>query len=360
MTRNCSKCSSLPPGASRRAVRTSASAAAAPCSTSIPPRSSPPRSASSRTTSSGWAASPRGAGLRRCLARSGATGAARASAPSTCARRAAWWSASASAAAPYVAELKGCEVLAAPAGALIGPLAQLLDCALDPRARAADRGRGRRQRHRAGVARAQASRRAGPRAAARLRRAHAVQVLPAARRARIGRAAGAGRCAAALPPGRVWPRARVSPPPISSRSTAPSMPPWWQRAVELLELDRGRLRCSIFSAASATSPCRWRAARAGGRRRGRGRADRARPRQRGANGIAQRAVSCRQPQRRAAPQAPWLRQAYDHVLLDPPRTGAREVLGTRRGPRAAAGAVYFLPSREAWRGTWGCWCTSTA
>jgi 23S rRNA (uracil1939-C5)-methyltransferase len=29
-----------------------------------------------------------------------------------------------------------------------------------------------------------------------------------------------------------------------------------------------------------------------------------------------------------APQAPWLRHAYSHVLLDPPRTGAREVLGT--------------------------------
>src|SRR6201999_1105750 len=28
------------------------------------------------------------------------------------------------------------------------------------------------------------------------------------------------------------------------------------------------------------------------------------------------------------PQAPWLRQSYSHVLLDPPRTGAREVLAS--------------------------------
>ena len=60
-------------------------------------------------------------------------------------------------AAPYVAQLANCEVLKPPAGDLIAPLAAMLTGLTHPRARAADRGRGRRQRDRAGVARPQST-----------------------------------------------------------------------------------------------------------------------------------------------------------------------------------------------------------
>ncbi len=62
-------------------------------------------------------------------------------------------------AAPYVAQLSRCEVLAPPVGELIAPLAEMLTELSDPRAAAADRGGGGRQRHRTGAARARPRRR---------------------------------------------------------------------------------------------------------------------------------------------------------------------------------------------------------
>ena len=105
-------------------------------------------------------------------------------------------------AAPYVAQLKRCEVLAAPAGALIEPLAQLLDCLAHPRARC------RRSRSRSPTtpprwccACLSRRRRAGPRAPEGVRRRdHAVQLLPAAGGLDSVTAAAAGRGSAALPP----------------------------------------------------------------------------------------------------------------------------------------------------------------
>ena len=78
--------------------------------------------------------------------------------------------------APYVAELERCEVLAAPAGELIRPLAAAARYPHHPRAAAADRGCGGRQRHRAGAARAGEPRGGGPRAPARLCPAHGVRI----------------------------------------------------------------------------------------------------------------------------------------------------------------------------------------
>ena len=80
-------------------------------------------------------------------------------------------------AAPYVADLATCRVLAAPADSLIAPLAELLTGLDDPRAHAADRGGGGRRRDRAGAARARGARPRRIGAAAGVRRAPRVRLL---------------------------------------------------------------------------------------------------------------------------------------------------------------------------------------
>ena len=108
---------------------------------------------------------------------------------------------------------------------------------------------------------------------------------------------------------------------------------------------RSRTRgCSICTAGWATSPCRSRAARA----RGRGRGDAAlvaRARHNApSNGLANaRSITADL----AAPPIAVRRGCaggYSHVLLDPPRSGARDVMPTVAQLAPAAGAVYFLSS----------------
>jgi predicted PolB exonuclease-like 3'-5' exonuclease len=98
--RSCSRCSSPRRCGSRRAVRISACAAAARCSTWRPQRSSRPSRPSSSRHSRESRASRRRAGWRRWRARPGVTVVVRVLAPSTSARRAASWSDFASAPPP--------------------------------------------------------------------------------------------------------------------------------------------------------------------------------------------------------------------------------------------------------------------
>ncbi len=54
---------------------------------------------------------------------------------------------------------------------------------------------------------------------------------------------------------------------------------------------------------------------------------------------------------------PWLRKGYTHVVLDPPRAGAREVLASIVGlePRRV---LYISCHPAAWHGTWASWSTN--
>ena len=129
------------------------------------------------------------------------------------------------------------------------------------------------------------------------------------------------------------------------------------RAIELLAPRAGRRR-STSSAASAISPCRsraasrpWTASRAM-RRWSRGRA-------RTRSATASRMPSSHAATSRAVGCARGLgAAAYDLVLLDPPRAGAREVLPSSR---VAARRSFTCPATPAAsRATQAYWCASTA
>ena len=91
-------------------------------------------------------------------------------------------------------------------------------------------------------------------------------------------------------------------------------------------------RCSICSAAWETSRSLWRAApRARWASKARARSSRAPAPTRPATASATRSFTAPTSPPRPMRLLPWLRQPYTHVLLDPPRSGAREVLASVAG-----------------------------
>ena len=251
--------------------------------------------------------------------------------------------------APYVAELQRCEVLAAPAGALIAPAGAAAGLRSAIREHVPQIEVAVADNATALVLRVlEASRRAGPRATAGLRRART-------------------RCAAICSPAG-WTRSR--------RWSRPRAPLHYRlpdstctlefAATDFIQVNAAD-QCSPGGARGAScssSTADARGARsvlrprqlhpgAGAQRAAGVWASRARPaliaRARAnarCNGIRNAQFHAADLAAPPAPQAPWLRQAYTHVLLDPPRTGAREVLARVAAPRAAAGAVYFLSSGQ--------------
>src|SRR5579862_7597788 len=119
---NCSSSLSARPSVSRLAVRTSESAAAVPCSISPHRRRLRRRSASSGKRSRAWRGLHRTDGLHHSPGQSGTTVGAR-----FVRKKGRVLVGFRERAAPYVAELAACEVLSAPAGALITPLAEMLN-----------------------------------------------------------------------------------------------------------------------------------------------------------------------------------------------------------------------------------------
>ena len=247
-----------------------------------------------------------------------------------------------------VAELARCEVLAPPVGELLAPLSELLTRLVDPRARAADRSRGRRQCRSAGAARARCAH--SPRiaiAAARVRTGARRALVPADR-------AGSIRCARCtsrrrrltmrcrtfdlrlqFEPERLRPGQRGAQPRAGGprRRVART-----RRAIE---------RCSTCIAGSAISRCRWRGAprsvigvegEAALVARSRANAER--------NGIGNATFHSANLAGADFAAAVWAQRSYSHVLLDPPRVGAREVLPLRQARRRAAPGVRVLPSGE--------------
>ena len=241
----------------------------------------------------------------------------------------------------------------------------MLTDAQHSRAAAADRsGRGRQCR-RAGDARAAPPTPNRTCDAARVRADARRAVLPAARRPGLGPPSAAGpadgtaprdapRCLRACP--RFDSRPSNSRPPTSSRSTAPSTRRW----------SRGRWSCST---PSPTPPCwtcsvdwaisrwpwpagpagwwAWKAMPGPGASGPRHNA-----RRNGIDNAAFHVADLSQPPgdtaATALPHGPNVR--YSHVLLDPPRAGAREMLPTVARLAPEARAVYFMSSGQSCQG----------
>jgi len=227
--------------------------------------------------------------------------------------------------APYVAQLKACEVLAAPAGALIEPLAQLLDCLSIrehvPQIEVAV----------ADNATALVLRVLRPPAAQDLEQLkafaarHAVQVLlqPGGLDSVTPLEPAAAPLHYRLPFDLTLEFAATDFIQINADVNAALV----ERAVQLLELTADACVLDLFCGLGNFTLALARNAQLAVGVEGeatliaRARANAA------LNGVRNaqfHAANLSAP----APQAPWLRQAYSHVLLDPPRTGAREVLGT--------------------------------
>ena len=229
-------------------------------------------------------------------------------------------------AAPYVAELTRCEVLAAPAGALIEPLARLID-SLSIREALPQVEVSVADNATALVLRVLAS--PTPEDLERLRafaHAHAVQFylqpggiqsvvpLDAAAPALGYQLAEFGLTLGFAPTDFIQVNGAVNAALVS-------------RAVALLELEASSqvldLYCGLGNFTLALARRAQRAVGVEGEATliARARANAA------ANGIGN--AQFHVADLSSAPQgAPWLQQTYTHVLLDPPRTGAREVLGT--------------------------------
>ena len=137
------------------------------------------------------------------------------------------------------------------------------------------------------------------------------------------------------------------------------MPPWWSARCELLELDADARVLDLFCGLGNFTLALARNAQLAVGVEGeatliaRARANAA------LNGIAQCAVSCRQPQRpraAGAVAAPGLQPRAAGPAAHR-RTG--DAAARSRASRRS-GCCIFPAIRAAWRGTWGCWCTSTA
>ena len=305
--------------------------------------------------------SARALARRRSPGRCGATGAARASGAKFVRKKGRVLVGFRERAAPYVAELERCEVLAAPAGELISAARAAARYAQHPRAAAADRGGGGRQRHRAGAARAGEPRGGGPRAAARLCRTRTAcastcrpaglsrwrRWMPARRRCDYRLAAlrsHARVCADRLHPGE---RRRSTPRSWRARWSCSSR----RRAARVLDLFCGLGNFTL----------RARAPRAGrGGRGGRGRAHRARARQRRRERHRQRAVSRGGPVRAASSDSALAAHGlHARAAGSAAHRRARGAAGAR-GAWRPSGCCIFPAIREVWHGIWECWCTSTA
>jgi 23S rRNA (uracil1939-C5)-methyltransferase len=229
-------------------------------------------------------------------------------------------------AAPYVAELTRCEVLSAPAGELIAPLAQLID-ALSIREQLPQIEVAVADNALALVLRVLAPPSAEDRAKLEdFARTHALQIF--------------------LQPGGVASVVPLQPgaPPLEYRLADDDLVLEFLptdfiqvngavnaalvgRAVQLLELSADAQVLDLFCGlGNFTLALARRAGRAVGVEGEAALIERARANA-GRNGIGNAEFHVANLAAPAA-GAPWLNHAFSHVLLDPPRTGAREVLGT--------------------------------
>ena len=230
-------------------------------------------------------------------------------------------------AAPYVAELARCEVLAAPAGELITPLAQLID-ALSIREQLPQVEVSVADNATAMVLRVLAP--PAPADLALLRafaQEHAVRfyLQPAG----IDSVAPLDQPAAEL-------HYRLTDfdltlafaPTDFIQVNAPVNAALVSRAVELLELDGAAQVLDLFCGlGNFTLALARRAQLAVGVEGEAALIERARGNAT-ANGIGNAQFHVANLASPPEPAVPWLKHSYSHVLLDPPRTGAREVLGT--------------------------------
>ncbi len=230
-------------------------------------------------------------------------------------------------AAPYVADLSGCEVLAAPAGKLVAPLAQLID-SMSIREQLPQIEVAVADNAVALVLRVLAPPTEEDRAKLRdFARAHAVQFLlqPGGVASVVPLEAGAPTLHYRLPEFDLTldflPTDFVQ---VNGAVNAALV----GRAVELLELDGDSQVLDLFCGlGNFTLALARRAGRAVGVEGEatlieRARANAAR------NGIGNAEFHVANLSAPPTAGTPWLKHAFTHVLLDPPRTGAREVLGT--------------------------------
>jgi 23S rRNA (uracil1939-C5)-methyltransferase len=230
-------------------------------------------------------------------------------------------------AAPYVAELTRCEVLAAPAGELIAPLAAVFD-ALSIREQLPQVELAVADNTTALVLRVLATPSAQDLALLRaFAKVHAVQFFLQP---------GGIHTVAPLDPG--MPALRYA---LADFGVTLEFQPTdfiqvnsavnaalVSRAVELLDLDAASQVLDLFCGlGNFTLALARRAAAAVGVEGEAALIERARGNA-ALNGIGNAHFHVANLINAPDPQAPWLKHAFSHVLLDPPRTGAREILGT--------------------------------